>query len=98
MQHAWSRNSKPTDETQGTSAAQLRKTDLKQVGVGAGTQGSHLRHTVRTKGLNELIPWMSPTGFHVKAKPNQELAASFRPWDGTRQKWLSAFISIYGES
>jgi hypothetical protein len=49
-------------------------------------------------GLNEPIWRMAPRGFHVKAKPNQELAAGIRPRDDRLQKWLSAFISIYGEN
>jgi hypothetical protein len=60
----------------------------------------HLRETVSylMPGLDEPISWMSPHGFHVKAKPNQELATSFRQWDVKPQKWFSVFISIYGEN
>jgi hypothetical protein len=49
-------------------------------------------------GLDEQISWMSPRGFHVKAKPNQELAMCIKPWDATQRKWFSVFTLYRDEN
>jgi hypothetical protein len=52
-----------------------------------------LHDAFSANGLDEQTPWTSAVGFHVKAKPNQELAASFMPCDGaTEGSWMPAFI------
>jgi hypothetical protein len=58
------------------------------------TEGPPFRDAFSVNGLDEQISWMSPRGFHVKAKPNQALAACVRQWDVTQGKWLSNFICI----
>ena len=47
--------------------------------LGYDLKKQFVRADIMATGMYEQISWRSPHGFHVKAKPTQQLAAYFRP-------------------